>query len=285
MRYGIPVRSITLFLFGGVARIEAEPPSATVELHIAIAGPLVSLVLAALFYTLRPLVVGLEPLLGLAKYLAYSNLALVLFNLMPGYPLDGGRVFRAIVWLITANLRRATLIAANVGRCFAVLMIFAGAWQMLSGNFGGGLWIAFIGWYLDNAASTQVQQVMFQGLLAGQRVSQALDTHGVPLPEGLTPQQLIDEQTLGGGQHRELLVDSPGLAPLRRDGLALRVHQATGAFTPVPFEITEDRPLSLMLNAACDCDATVGVEVLDADSGELISGFSRGDCQACHRPG
>jgi Zn-dependent protease len=201
LRYRIPVRSITLFLFGGIAQIGAEPPSAIAELLIATAGPLVSLVLAVLFYTVQPLVAGMESLLGLAKYLAYINLALVLFNLIPGYPLDGGRVFRAIMWTITGNMHRATLIAANVGRFFAFLFIFAGVWQMFSGNFGGGLWIAFIGWFLDNAASGQVQQVMFQGLLAGHRVSQAMSTRCAAVPANLTLQQLVDEYILGGGQH------------------------------------------------------------------------------------
>ena len=169
LRYKISVRSITLFLFGGVAQIGGEPPSAIAEFLIASAGPLVSLVLAVLFYAVQPLVGGIEPLLGLAKYLAYINLALALFNLIPGYPLDGGRAFRAIVWAITGNMRRATLIAANGGRFFAFLFIFIGVWQMFGGNFGGGLWIAFIGWFLDNAASAQVQQVMIQGLLTGHR--------------------------------------------------------------------------------------------------------------------
>jgi hypothetical protein len=112
-------------------------------------------------------VAGIEPLLGLARYLTYINLALLVFNLIPGYPLDGGRVFRAIVWGITKNMRRATLIAANAGRFFAFLFIFVGVWRMFSGNFGSGLWIAFIGWFLDNAASAQVHSVMFQSLLAG----------------------------------------------------------------------------------------------------------------------
>ena len=98
LRYKIPVRSITLFLFGGVAQIGAEPPSAVAELLIAIGGPLVSLALAIFFYTVQSAVSGVEPLLGLTKYLAYINIALVLFNLIPGYPLDGGRVLRAIVW-------------------------------------------------------------------------------------------------------------------------------------------------------------------------------------------
>src|SRR5271169_5687203 len=169
--YKIPVRSITLFLFGGVAQIGADPPSAIAEFLIASAGPLVSLILAVLFYTVQPLVTGMEPLLGLAKYLAYINMALVLFNLIPGYPLDGGRVFRAIVWEITGNLRRATLTAAHVGRFFAFMLIFCGVWQMLRGNLGGGLWLAFIGWFLDNAASAQVHQIMYQGLLSGHKVS------------------------------------------------------------------------------------------------------------------
>ena len=173
LSYKIPVRSITLFLFGGVAQIEAEPPSAIAEFFIAVGGPLVSLALAILFHAVQPLAGGVEPLLGLAKYLAYINLALVLFNLIPGYPLDGGRVLRAIVWAITGNMRRSTLIAANVGRFFAFLLIFTGVWQMFNGNFGGGLWIAFIGWFLDNAASVQIGQVVFQGLLTGHPVSQA----------------------------------------------------------------------------------------------------------------
>jgi Zn-dependent protease len=209
LRYKVPVRNITLFLFGGVAQIGAEPPSAIAELFIAVAGPLVSLFLGILFYSIQPTVAGSEPLLGLAKYLAYINLALVLFNLIPGYPLDGGRVFRAIIWAITKNMRRATLIAANVGRFFAFLFIFVGVWQMFTGNFGGGLWVAFIGWFLDNAASAQVQQTVFQGLLAGHKVSQAMSSQCVSVPSDVMLQQVVDEQILGGGQ-RCFLVNRGG---------------------------------------------------------------------------
>ena len=219
LRYRIPVRSITLFLFGGVAQIGAEPPSAIAEFFIAVAGPLVSLALAILFYEAQPLLGGVEPLLGLAKYLAYINFALVLFNLIPGYPLDGGRVLRAVVWAITGNMGRSTIIAANVGRFFAFLLIFAGVWQMFGGNLGGGLWIAFIGWFLDNAASVQIQQVMLRGLLTGRRVSEAMSTHCAIIPEDLTLQQLVDEQILSGGQ-RSFLVNrgdkTVGLITLHR---------------------------------------------------------------------
>jgi Zn-dependent protease/CBS domain-containing protein len=199
LRYKIPVRSITLFIFGGVGQIGAEPPSAIAEFFIAVAGPLVSLVLAVFFYAAQSLVAGVEPLLGLAKYLAYINMALVLFNLIPGYPLDGGRVLRAIMWAITGNIDRSTLIAASVGRFFAFLLIFAGVWQMFNGNFGG-LWVALIGWFLDSTASVQIQQMMFRGLLTGHRVSQAMSTHCAVIQEDLTLQQLVDEQILGSGQ-------------------------------------------------------------------------------------
>ena len=219
LRYKIPVRSITLFLFGGVAEIGAEPPSAISEFFIACAGPLVSLILAVLFYTVQPLASGIEPLLGLAKYLAYINLALALFNLIPGYPLDGGRVFRAIVWAITGNMRRATLIAANTGRFFAFLFILAGVWQIMNGGLTGGLWIAFIGWFLDNAASAQLQQVEVRDLLAGHKVSEVMSTHCASVPANLTLQDLVDEHILGSGQHCFLVNrgdDTVGLITLQR---------------------------------------------------------------------
>jgi Zn-dependent protease/predicted transcriptional regulator len=219
LRFRVPVRSITLFLFGGVSQIEGEPPSAMAEFQIAIAGPLVSLALAALFFFVQPLVAGYQPLWGLAKYLAYANFGLALFNLIPGYPLDGGRVFRAIVWAATKNLSRATMIAANTGRLFGFLFIFAGVWSMFNGNFGGGLWIAFIGWFLDNAASAQVKQVSLQGALAGHTVSQAMSSHCVTVPADLTLQQLVDEHILGGGQRCFLVTreaDTVGMITLHR---------------------------------------------------------------------
>jgi len=244
LRYKIPVRSITLFLFGGIAQIGAEPPSAVAEFFIAVAGPLVSLALAAIFYAAQPLIAGMEPLLGVAKYLAYINMALVLFNLIPGYPLDGGRVFRAIVWAITGNMGRSTLIAANVGRFFASLLIFAGVWQMFKGDLGGGLWITFIGWFLDNAASVQIQQVVFQGLLTGHRVSEAMSTHYAVIPEDLTLQQLVDDQILGSGQ-RSFLVNrgdqTVGLITVHRIKEVPRREWATtsAAQAMLPFEQLE----------------------------------------------
>ncbi len=157
--YGIRVRSITLFMFGGVAQIEGDSPHASAEFLIAIAGPVVSFTLAFICYSLLRLLSDNPPLLALVEYLAYINLVLGLFNLIPGYPLDGGRVFRAIVWAITGDVRRATFVAAKVGQGFAYIFIIIGFWKMFSGNVGGGLWIVFLGWFLKKAATTQLQQL------------------------------------------------------------------------------------------------------------------------------
>ncbi len=262
LRFKIPVRSITLFIFGGVAQIAAEPPKAFAEFLIAIAGPFVSLLLAIFFYFVQPLVADVEPLLGLAKYLAYINLVVVLFNLIPGYPLDGGRVFRAIVWAITGNMRRATLIAANVGRFFAFLFIFTGVWQMLRGNIVGGLWIAFIGWFLENAASAQVQQVMFQGLLAGHRVSQAMRRHCAAVSADLTLQELVDEYILGGGQRCFLVQRGEhtiGMMTLHRIKEVARAEWATTRTDQVML------PLDQLKHVAPDTELWAALQKMDRD--------------------
>jgi Zn-dependent protease len=262
LSYKIPVPSINLFLFGGIAQIAAEPPSSRAEFLIAAAGPLVSIVLAMIFYFLEPALAGVEPLLGLAKYLAYINLALALFNLIPGYPLDGGRVFRAIVWAITGNIRRSTVIAANAGRLFAFLFIFAGVWQMLGGNFGGGLWIAFIGWFLDNAASAQLQQVTVQGLLTGHTVKHAMSRQCTTVSADVTLQNLVDEHILGGGQHCLLIKrggDTVGLITLQRIREVPRPQWATTHAGEIM------QPLDFLESIDPDSELWVALQKLDRD--------------------
>jgi Zn-dependent protease len=205
LRYKIPVRSITLLIFGGIAQIDAEPPSASAEFWIAIAGPITSFALAILFALLQPLVGALGPLLAIARYLAYINGALAVFNLIPGFPLDGGRVFRAIVWGITHSLNRATLIAANLGRFIAYLFIILGVWQMFSGNFGNGLWIAFIGWFLESAASSQIHQQTIHDLLAGHHVVDTMRRDYTSVSPDANLDELVKEHILGSGR-RSLIV-------------------------------------------------------------------------------
>jgi Zn-dependent protease len=169
LAWGIPVKSITLFIFGGVANIGREPERPLAEFLVAVAGPLSSLLLALGFGVLWFLGEGLNvtPLAGLGLYLGTVNLWLALFNLIPGFPLDGGRVFRSIVWARTGNMNRATRWAANTGRAVAVLMIVAGGIMFLMGNWSSGIWLAFIGWFLDNAASQSAQQAWIRESLEG----------------------------------------------------------------------------------------------------------------------
>lgn len=198
--YKIPVRSITLFIFGGVARMGSEPPNATSEFWIALAGPATSLALAVLFGLLQPLAGAFEQLLAVFKYLAYINASVAIFNLIPGFPLDGGRVFRAVVWAVTHNLRQATFIAAYLGRVIAYLLIAFGVSQLFVGQLGNGLWIAFIGWFLENAASAQIQQQTLHDLLSGHRVSSVMRRDYASVGPADNLEQVINEHFLGRGR-------------------------------------------------------------------------------------
>jgi len=173
LAWGIPVKSITLFIFGGVAHIGREAERPLAEFLIAIAGPISSLLLALGFgiLWLAGQMLDVTPLAGLGLYLATVNLWLALFNMIPGFPLDGGRVFRSIIWALSGNMNRATRWAASTGRVVAVLMIVGGAVMFLMGNWSSGLWLAFIGWFLDNAASQSAQQVWIREALEGYTAS------------------------------------------------------------------------------------------------------------------
>jgi Zn-dependent protease len=206
-RYNIPVKSITLFIFGGLAQIGSEPPRATAEFWIAIAGPLVSFALGGIFGVMERSIQSAAPLFALAKYLAYINATLGLFNLIPGFPLDGGRVLRAILWGVTRSLRKATIIAANVGKFIAFAFIGLGIWQILTGNFINGIWIAFIGWFLESAANGQVQQQLAHDLLNGHKVSQAMTQNQVDITPDMTLQQVASVYIVPQGKRYFIVKD------------------------------------------------------------------------------
>ncbi len=174
---GLPVKTIYLFIFGGVSNLSQEPETPRTELLVAIAGPLASLVLAALFFVLF-LVTKSAPsqVTVVLGYLATINVILAVFNLIPGFPLDGGRVLRASIWLVTDNLGRATQIAGTVGNGIGYLFILGGLIEALVlGQFYSGLWLAFIGWFLHNAASATTQQASLDRLLLGIDVRNVMD--------------------------------------------------------------------------------------------------------------
>ena len=182
--YGIPMRGITLHMFGGAAEMEAEPTSPKAEFLMAIAGPAVSLALAAILGGLVALVHPAPEAAGtiVVRYLAMLNLVLGIFNLLPAFPLDGGRVLRAAVWGYTGDLARATRIAAQIGMALGMAVAFLGFFQILTGNLGGGLWTVLIGFFIRSAAATTRLDLEARRMLTGRPVERFMTADPVTVP-------------------------------------------------------------------------------------------------------
>jgi Zn-dependent protease/predicted transcriptional regulator len=211
--YKIRVISITLFLFGGLARIERDPSKAIQEFNIAIAGPLASGFLAGTFYSLRLLFPYSQMAGALGTWLGSTNLMLALFNLLPGFPLDGGRIFRAIVWGATKNFAKATRIAGASGKLIAYVMILGGAWGVFHENIQLGLWTAFIGWFLLNAAQESVAQVAIRETLAGLNAADVM-SHEVPTVDGHITLEEYGAEVLRTGRRFHLVLTDDRLVGL-----------------------------------------------------------------------
>jgi Zn-dependent protease/CBS domain-containing protein len=193
---GIPVEGITLFLFGGMAhtRMEAESPGD--EFQIAAAGPIMSIAIAALLgaaWTLGARLGWPATVLAVLQYIALLNIILAVFNLLPGFPLDGGRLFRAIVWKVTGDMTRATRVASAGGRWLAYLLIGFGLLSAFAGNVLGGMWLVFIGWFLRNAAISTYQQHLLLDVLAGVRAGQAMTPDPESVPAHATVRELMED--------------------------------------------------------------------------------------------
>lgn len=199
---GTPVKSITLFIFGGVAGMAREPDRPLHEFWIAIAGPAVSVALGALFWGVLMLIPDPRvPLAALAQWLSVINFAVALFNLLPGFPMDGGRVLRAILWGTLGSLLRATRIASWVGRGIAYLIILFGVIRaLLWQEWLGGLWLIFIGWFLENAASMGYRQLALREVLGDHRVRELLQADAVYVGRDLELDRLINEYVLKTGR-------------------------------------------------------------------------------------
>jgi len=199
IRKGIPVRAITLFIFGGMAEITKEPQRPRDEFLIAIAGPAVSAALGLLFRVLYLAVPDpAQPIAALAYWLSWINFSLGVFNLIPGFPLDGGRVLRAILWGFTGSFPKATQIASVSGRIIAYGFIAFGIWVFFSGNWVNGLWLGFIGWFLENAAVSSYKQVALREQLAGVTAREVMMTDCPHVSRQMTLQELIYEYILKG---------------------------------------------------------------------------------------
>jgi Zn-dependent protease/CBS domain-containing protein len=192
----IPVEGITLFLFGGMAhtRMEAETPGD--EFQIAAAGPLMSMLIAVLLvgaFWLGAQLGWPRTVLAVFQYIAILNVILAVFNLLPGFPLDGGRLFRAIVWKVTGDVHRATRVASAGGRWLAYVLIAFGLMSAFAGNVLGGMWMVFIGWFLRNAAISSYQQHLLLNVLSRVRAAQAMTPDPDTVPDYATVRELLDE--------------------------------------------------------------------------------------------
>ncbi len=234
--FGLPVRNITLFLFGGVSNIEREPESAKVEFWMAVVGPLASLVLGGVFtalalVTAAPLpatteaatewLAGLHPITTLLLWLGPVNVVLGVFNLLPGFPLDGGRILRSILWGVTGNLEQATRWATAAGQAMGWTFVFLGIGMVFGLQvpiFGtgliGGLWIAFIGWFLTRAAQASYTQALLRSALSDVPARRIMATPLDTVPPDLTLARFVDEHLAHSDQRAFPVLDGDRLVGL-----------------------------------------------------------------------
>jgi Zn-dependent protease/CBS domain-containing protein len=197
---GLDARSITLFIFGGVSNLGGEAKRPSTEFLVAIVGPLSSFAIAAVAFVVAERIDRSSPAHATAAYLAIVNALLGAFNLIPGFPLDGGRVFRAIVWTVTGSIRRATEIASGVGQLVAYGFLAWGFVRVLNGDVFGGIWVAAIGWFLQNAAHASLQQVVLEQRLRHIRVGDVIRPDPTAVPPGASVAEVIERVILRGNR-------------------------------------------------------------------------------------
>jgi Zn-dependent protease/CBS domain-containing protein len=279
---GLNPRSITLFIFGGVSNLTGEPKSASTEFLVAVVGPLTSFVLAAIAWAVATFV-DERRIDVVASYLFFINLSLGVFNLIPGFPLDGGRVLRALLWGAMRNLRRATEWASNVGKIVALLMFAAGVWLLFQGDIVSGVWLAAIAWFLYSAASSSMQQMDLEARLGRLRVRDVARPVEASVAPGISVTELVENYMLPHSVRAVPVTDNTRLVGIVTISDVLKVPIAS-----------RDRTWVAEIMAGTDRLATVPAEMraLDAvellaekdleqvpvlDDGRLIGMFSRAD--------
>jgi Zn-dependent protease len=288
IRRGIPVQRITLFIFGGIAQISAEPDRPSTEFLIAIMGPLMSLALATIFgaawiwlqilISARVVGAGLTPLILLVSVLAQINAQLALFNLAPGFPLDGGRVFRAIMWAATHNVQRATWWAARTGQAIAALLVLAGAWIFFSRFDVSGIWFAFIGLFLWTAATDGYRQMALLESLRGVNVGELMTHQFESVPPEMSLSAFVDGYLLPRREQTFAVTDGTmplGIISLEQVKRIPRAEWPVRRVRDVMVPLAELEPLSPDQTGAialARLSRTDGAELPVVDSGQ-IAGF------------
>jgi len=281
-KLGIPVRSITLFILGGVAEMTEEPKRPVDELRIALAGPLTSLVLAGIFYAIFYWVgPHYDFISASASLLAFINILLAGFNLIPGFPLDGGRVLRSILWWRNHDLRRATKIASNIGRGVGYLFIFGGIFYLFQGLWLNGVWLALIGWFLENTAAGSYQQVALMDMIRGHTAQEVMTRDCPSISPELTIDTLLNEHVLTMGRRCfPVTIDSRvlGVVTLRDIREVPRFQWTTKKVSEImtPFgnlkSVSPDEDLTTVLKVLTEADIN---QVLVLNNGNIDGIISR----------
>ena len=285
---GLRVRAITLFALGGVSQIESEASDAKSEFWIAIVGPLTSLAIGLVCLWIARLtgwLPGTEPsvpAIAVLLWLGYINMMLAAFNMIPGYPLDGGRVLRALIWWITRNADRSTQLASQVGQAVAFIFIFLGLYRFFLGANFGGLWLAFIGWFLLDASRSSYAQVAVMTGLRGRPVADMME-RDCPTVEGhLTLRDFVDEYLLRTGRRCFIVVQNHNVSGLITPH---EIKQADRERWPLTSVQSVMRHLDQVRSVTPDTPAIQALEIMTREdinqlpvlsNGHLEGVFSRG---------
>jgi Zn-dependent protease/predicted transcriptional regulator len=279
---GLRVRAITLFALGGVSQIESEASDAKSEFWIAIAGPITSIVIGlvalgtAWLTGWQPRSEPATPVISVLVWLGYINLMLAVFNMIPGYPLDGGRVLRAVIWWITRNANRSTKLAAQVGQFVAFMFILWGLIQFFSGVSSGGLWMAFIGWFLLDAARSSYVQVELMAGLRDRRVVDIMDRDYVTVEGHLSLQDFVDKYVLRTGRRCFVVVQNDRISGLITTHEVKQVARDSWPQTSVQSVM---RPLAQLRTVAPDTPAIQALELMSREDINQLPVISDGHVQ------
>lgn len=265
----LPVRRITLFALGGVAEIEKEAGDASTEFSMGIAGPIMSALIGIICLLLAwalgwtPLGIPRTPLLAMLMWLGYINISLAIFNLIPGFPLDGGRVLRGIIWWVTGDGVRATQIAARIGQVVAFAFIISGIVRFFMGAGFGGLWISFIGWFLLDAANASRRQVEVSSRLRGIRAGDLIERECEVVSAHDNLQTFVDEHLLRTGNQCFLVRDGHGVEGIITPYEVAATDRARWPYTTIDQAM---RPLDQLPAVAPDTPITEAIEIMDREN-------------------
>jgi Zn-dependent protease/predicted transcriptional regulator len=278
-RRGLPVRSITLFALGGVAQLEKEPEDAKTEFLVSIVGPIASaaigfvcLMLAwALGWTMMP--EATTPLLAMLIWLGYINIGLAIFNLLPGFPMDGGRVLRALIWWYTGSARRATLAASVTGQVFGFAFIIFGIYRFFGGPGFSGLWMAIIGWFLFNAAKAVYARQEMTERLRGVRVGDLMTLDYTVVDGNDNLQTFVHDYLLHTGRRCFLIAEQGVVTGLITPNEVKGIPRARWPYTTV-YDVM--RPLEQLRTVTPETPVSEALEIIGRDDINQLPAVANG---------